>query len=56
MPAFEAALEKDFSVRAIEGLTVAADDMIADIHAPAAYRAQLVGVLARRAVAAAAAK
>lgn len=56
VPAFEAPLEKDFSVRAIEGLAVAADDMIADIHAPAAYRAQLVGVLARRAVAAAAAK
>ncbi len=49
----EAALAKDFSVKAIEGITVSADDLIADKHAPAAYRAQLVGVLARRAVAAA---
>src|SRR5690606_17459165 len=47
----EAALAKDFSAKAIEGITVSADDLIADMHAPAAYRAQLVGVLARRAVA-----
>ncbi len=49
----EAALAKDFSAKAIEGITVSADDLIADMHAPAAYRAQLIGVLARRAVAAA---
>jgi aerobic carbon-monoxide dehydrogenase medium subunit len=49
----EAALSKDFGVSAIEGIAVPADDLIADMHAPAAYRAQLVGVLARRAVAAA---
>lgn len=48
----EAALAKEFSAKAIEGVTVSADDLIADMHAPAAYRAQLVGVLARRAVAA----
>lgn len=48
----ESALGKDFSAKAIEGIKLAADDMIADIHAPAAYRAQLVSVLARRAVAA----
>ncbi len=48
----ETALAKDFSVKAIEGIGVSADDMIADMHAPGAYRAQLVGVLARRAVAA----
>ena len=48
----ESALGRDFSARAIEGVKVSADDMIADIHAPPAYRAQLVGVLARRAVAA----
>lgn len=46
----ESALAKDFSAKAIEGIKVSADDMIADMHAPAAYRAQLVGVLARRAV------
>jgi len=48
----EAALAKDFSAKAIEGISVSADDMIADMHAPGAYRAQLVSVLARRAVAA----
>jgi carbon-monoxide dehydrogenase medium subunit len=48
----EAALDKSFAVSAIEGITVPAEDMIADMHAPGAYRAQLVGVLARRAVAA----
>lgn len=47
----EGALAKNFSAKAIEGIKVPADDMIADMHAPAAYRAQLVGVLARRAVA-----
>jgi carbon-monoxide dehydrogenase medium subunit len=52
VPEMEAALEKSFAISAIEGVKVPADDMIADMHAPAAYRAQLVGVLARRAVAA----
>ena len=52
VPEMESALGKSFSAKAIEGIKVPADDMIADMHAPAAYRAQLVGVLARRAVAA----
>ena len=47
----ENALAKNFSAKAIEGIKLSPDDMIADMHAPAAYRAQLVGVLARRAVA-----
>lgn len=47
----EAALAKDFSVAALDGITVPAVDLIVDMHAPAAYRAQLVAVLARRAVA-----
>lgn len=49
----EAALGKDFSADALEGLTMPADDMIADLHGSAAYRAHLVTVMARRAVAAA---
>jgi carbon-monoxide dehydrogenase medium subunit len=49
----EKALTKNFSASAIDGITVPAADMIADMHAPGAYRAQLVSVLARRAVAAA---
>lgn len=49
----EAALAKDFSPAALAGITVAADDMLADIHATAEYRAHLVTVVARRAVEAA---
>jgi aerobic carbon-monoxide dehydrogenase medium subunit len=48
----ENALANDFSTKAIEGIKVSPDDMIVDMHAPGSYRAQLVGVLARRAVAA----
>ena len=46
----EAALAKSFSVASLDGITVPAADMIVDMHAPAAYRANLVAVLARRAV------
>ncbi|MBX3520976.1 MAG: xanthine dehydrogenase family protein subunit M [Xanthobacteraceae bacterium] len=49
----EAALGKDFSAKAIEGIKVPAKGMIADLHGTAEYRAHLIGVLARRAVAAA---
>jgi carbon-monoxide dehydrogenase medium subunit len=50
---FEEALKKRFSPKSIEGITVPADGMNTDIHASAEYRAHLVGVLARRALAAA---
>ena len=49
--AFEAALAKDWSAKAIEGIAVSAEGLNSDLHASAAYRAHLVGVLARRAVA-----
>ena len=49
--AFEAALKADFSAKALEGITVPQDDMASDIHADQEYRAHLVGVMARRAVA-----
>ena len=49
----EAALSKSFSADAIEGLTVSADGMISDMHGSSAYRAHLVKVMTKRAVAAA---
>lgn len=53
LPEFEEALKKRFSPKSLEGLTVPTDDLTSDLHASAAYRAHLIGVLARRAVAAA---
>jgi carbon-monoxide dehydrogenase medium subunit len=49
----EAALSSDFTADALDGLTHSAHEMIADLHGTAAYRAHLVGVMTRRAVAAA---
>jgi len=51
--AFEAALKRKFAPEALEGLSVPADGLNSDLHGSAAYRAHLVGVMARRAVAAA---
>jgi carbon-monoxide dehydrogenase medium subunit len=48
---FEEALKKRFAPKSLEGLTIPADGMNADIHGSAEYRAHLVSVLARRAVA-----
>jgi len=49
----EAALTSSFSPDALSGLSVAADGMIGDLHGTPEYRANLVKVLTRRAVAAA---
>ncbi|MCC2097338.1 MAG: xanthine dehydrogenase family protein subunit M [Hyphomicrobiales bacterium] len=49
---FEEALSKDFSVKAIEGIAQSPDDLLSDIHFSAEYRAHIVGVFVRRAVAA----
>ena len=48
---FEEALKKRFAPKSLEGLTIPATGMNADIHGSAEYRAHLVGVMARRAVA-----
>jgi carbon-monoxide dehydrogenase medium subunit len=51
--AMEKALSADFSQDALANVKVKADDMNSDIHASADYRAHLVSVMAKRAVAAA---
>lgn len=51
--AMEAALAKSWSAQSLDGIATDANLMIGDIHADPAYRAHLVGVMARRAVAAA---
>ncbi|HUI99532.1 MAG TPA: xanthine dehydrogenase family protein subunit M [Usitatibacter sp.] len=50
----EQALAREWSPKAIESVAVPASELQSDLHASAEYRAQLVNVLARRAVAAAA--
>jgi carbon-monoxide dehydrogenase medium subunit len=49
--AFEEALKKRFSPKSLEGLTVSPDGLNGDIHGSPEYRAHLIGVLAKRAVA-----
>lgn len=51
--AAEEALSGNFSAEVVEGLSMPADDMIADLHGSAEYRAHLVNVMTARAVAAA---
>jgi len=50
----EAALSANFAPEALDGLSVAADDMIGDLHGSKEYRAHLVGVITKRAVTSAA--
>jgi carbon-monoxide dehydrogenase medium subunit len=53
---FEEALKKRFAAKSLEGMAIPATGMNSDIHAGADYRAHLVGVLARRALAKATAR
>jgi len=49
--ALEAALAKGFTAQALDSIQLPADDLNNDLHGSAAYRAHLIGVLAKRAVA-----
>jgi len=51
VPEMEAALARSFTPDAIKDITIPQDGLNSDIHASAEYRAHLVGVMARRAVA-----
>jgi len=52
VPEMEAALAKSFSADAIKDIAIPDEGLNSDIHASAEYRAHLVNVMARRAVAA----
>jgi aerobic carbon-monoxide dehydrogenase medium subunit len=52
VPEMEQALAKSFTADAIKGVKVAASNLNSDIHASSEYRAHLINVMARRAVAA----
>ncbi|MCU0987900.1 MAG: xanthine dehydrogenase family protein subunit M [Acetobacteraceae bacterium] len=51
--AMEAALAKSWAASSLDGITTPQDDLNGDIHASKEYRAHLIGVIAKRAVAAA---
>jgi aerobic carbon-monoxide dehydrogenase medium subunit len=53
VPAIEAALKANWSPSALDNVTVSASGLLSDIHGSADYRANLVKVMAQRAVAAA---
>lgn len=52
MTEMEAALTVSLTASALEGVEISADGLNADIHAGADYRAHLIGVMAKRALAA----
>lgn len=50
VPAMEQALGSKFAAQAVAAINVASDDLNADMHASAEYRAHLITVMAKRAV------
>ena len=53
VPAIEAALKSNWSPGALDNVTISADGLLTDIHGSSSYRANLVKVMAQRAVTAA---
>ena len=53
IPEFERALSRNFAPEALAKLRIASEGLMSDVHADAAYRAQLLPVMAMRAVASA---
>jgi aerobic carbon-monoxide dehydrogenase medium subunit len=53
VPVIEAALKANWSPGALDNVTVTTDGLLADIHGSSAYRANLIKVMAQRAVTAA---
>jgi aerobic carbon-monoxide dehydrogenase medium subunit len=53
VPAIEAALKANWSAGALDGVKISSDGLLSDIHGSSAYRANLIKVMAKRAVAAA---
>jgi aerobic carbon-monoxide dehydrogenase medium subunit len=51
VPAIEAALKANWSPGALDSVKISADGMLADIHGSSTYRANLIKVMAQRAVA-----
>src|SRR5438552_449143 len=50
VPAIEAALKANWSAGALDGINISADGLLTDIHGSATYRANLIKVMAQRAV------
>jgi aerobic carbon-monoxide dehydrogenase medium subunit len=50
VPAIEAALKANWSAGALDSVKISADGLLTDIHGSAAYRANLIKVMAQRAV------
>src|SRR5207302_3117237 len=53
VPAIEAALKSNWSSSALDSVNISAEGLLTDIHGSSSYRANLVKVMAQRAVAAA---
>ena len=53
VPAIEAALKANWSAGALDGVKISADGLLSDLYGTSDYRANLIKVMAQRAVIAA---